>query len=101
VSALALAEEEVTLAVRDGVSVVVRGQSTWTSRPSGRIDEKLAITSDAFGLMFLLAFFPIPFLFLIFSKDLWVFSVRWKVQDRLCYSSFLRYDTPLSNDPRS
>ena len=39
VSALASADEAETLVERDGVSVVVRGQSIWTSRPSGRIDE--------------------------------------------------------------
>jgi hypothetical protein len=39
VSALASADEGETPAERDGVSAVVRGQSTWTSRPSGRINE--------------------------------------------------------------
>ena len=59
-SALALAEEVETLVERDGVSVVVRGQSTWTSRPSGRTNVTTAVASGALLVLMLPLAVPIP-----------------------------------------
>lgn len=56
-----LAEEGEMRTERDGVSVVVKGQSTWTSRPSGKIDVTLAILSGAMIRCVSYSALPFPF----------------------------------------
>lgn len=98
--ALALAEGAETLVERDGVSVVVRGQSTWTSRPSGRTNKTAAVASSAFLVFNASSGVSCPFLFLIFSHatgGTQVFGLE-ESQDCVLHSSF-HATIPLSTDP--